>query len=233
MSSQVVEKINLEINAGLHKESQVVYIMTGIRKIIEQENLYSRFPYLNFYCNWMLHAKLTNRRTQIILNYFDNTHKKILAHKEDIFSFEFEKISKMEVFKTELSSFMYEKNIIDFSNIQNVWTYFLYLYSKVISGCPLETEDNADADISRVVVSVDEARELQGSHRLYRINWNIIDKEGKPVYARVVKGGNDDINEMVERKFESMPQWKPAIRQEQPVAFRLKQTIVIEAAPGS
>ena len=58
-------------------------------------------------------------------------------------------------------------------------------------------------------------------------------KEGKPVYARVIKGGNYDINKMVEEKFESMPAWKPAIRQEQPVAFRLKQTMVIEASPGS
>ncbi|MCO5237019.1 MAG: hypothetical protein M9933_12190 [Chitinophagaceae bacterium] len=61
----------------------------------------------------------------------------------------------------------------------------------------------------------------------------IIDKEGKPVYARVVKGGNEDINEIVEEKFEKMPQWKPALRQDQPVAFRLKQTLVVESNPGS
>ncbi len=74
----------------------------------------------------------------------------------------------------------------------------------------------------------------EGQRAAYLVVDYIIDKEGKPVYARVVKGGNDDINEMIEKKFENMPQWKPAIRQEQPVAFRLKQTIVIEAAaPGS
>lgn len=60
----------------------------------------------------------------------------------------------------------------------------------------------------------------------------IIDKEGNPVYARVVKGGNADLNELVEKKFESMPKWQPAIRQEQPVAFRMKQTIVVEPAPS-
>ncbi|HRQ49703.1 MAG TPA: hypothetical protein PLR74_04155 [Agriterribacter sp.] len=73
----------------------------------------------------------------------------------------------------------------------------------------------------------------EGQRAAYLVVDYIIDKEGKPVYARVIKGGNDDINEMIEKKFETMPQWKPAIRQEQPVAFRLKQTIVIEAAPGS
>lgn len=73
----------------------------------------------------------------------------------------------------------------------------------------------------------------EGQKAAYLVVDYIIDKEGKPVYARVVKGGNEDLNERVEKKFEGMPNWKPAIRQEQPVAFRLKQTIVIEAAPKS
>ena len=73
----------------------------------------------------------------------------------------------------------------------------------------------------------------EGQRAAYVVVDYIIDKEGKPVYARVIKGGNYDINKMVEEKFESMPTWKPAIRQEQPVAFRLKQTMVIEASPGS
>lgn len=69
----------------------------------------------------------------------------------------------------------------------------------------------------------------QGQRVAYIVVDYIIDKEGKPVYAHVIKGGNDDLNEALEKKFESMPSWKPAIRQEQPVAMRLKQTVVIEA----
>ncbi len=71
----------------------------------------------------------------------------------------------------------------------------------------------------------------EGQRAAYVVVEYIIDKEGKPVYAHVAKGGNDDLNETLEKKFESMPQWKPAIRQEQPVAMRLKQTVVVEAAP--
>ena len=56
----------------------------------------------------------------------------------------------------------------------------------------------------------------------------IIDKEGKPVWAQVSKGGNDVMNEKLEEKFEKMPQWKPAIRLENNVAVKLKQTIVVE-----
>lgn len=56
----------------------------------------------------------------------------------------------------------------------------------------------------------------------------IIDKNGKPVWAHVTKGGNDVLNEKLEEKFEKMPAWQPAIRLEQPVAVKLKQTVVIE-----
>ena len=56
----------------------------------------------------------------------------------------------------------------------------------------------------------------------------IIDKDGKPAYAKVLKGGNDEINERLEVKFENMPMWVPATRLEKNVAVKLKQTIIIE-----
>ena len=56
----------------------------------------------------------------------------------------------------------------------------------------------------------------------------IIDKEGKPIWAQVTKGGNDVLNEKLEQRFEKMPDWKPAIRLEQNVAVKLKQTVIVE-----
>jgi murein L,D-transpeptidase YafK len=56
----------------------------------------------------------------------------------------------------------------------------------------------------------------------------VLNKEGKTIYARVTKGGNDDLNNRLEERFESMPAWAPAIRGEQPVSIKLKQSIFIE-----
>ncbi len=56
----------------------------------------------------------------------------------------------------------------------------------------------------------------------------VIDKEGKVIYANVLKGGNDDLNDKLIEAFENMPQWTPAIKHEQTVAVKLKQTIFIE-----
>jgi murein L,D-transpeptidase YafK len=56
----------------------------------------------------------------------------------------------------------------------------------------------------------------------------VINKEGKVIYANVIKGGNDDLNDHLIEAFENMPQWTPAIKHEQNVAVKLKQTIFIE-----
>lgn len=56
----------------------------------------------------------------------------------------------------------------------------------------------------------------------------IIDKEGKPANAKVIKGGNEDLNEKLEEHFEKMPNWTPAVRMEKNVAVRLKQSLYIE-----
>ncbi len=55
----------------------------------------------------------------------------------------------------------------------------------------------------------------------------IIDQEGKPVYAKVIRGGNDTMNEKMEDAFLKMPQWTPATRTGKNVAIRLKQTIMV------
>lgn len=55
----------------------------------------------------------------------------------------------------------------------------------------------------------------------------IIDKNGKTAYAKVIKGGNDEMNDKLQEKFENMPVWKPATRGENNVAIKLKQSLEI------
>lgn len=56
----------------------------------------------------------------------------------------------------------------------------------------------------------------------------IIDKDGKPAYAKVIKGGNDAMNDKLQENFENMPAWTPATRLDKNVAIKLKQSIVVE-----
>ena len=61
----------------------------------------------------------------------------------------------------------------------------------------------------------------------------IIDSVGRPVYAKVIRGGNENMNEKIEDAFIAMPQWSPANRLGTNVAIRLKQTIMIESPQTS
>jgi hypothetical protein len=79
-------------------------------------------------------------------------------------------------------------------------------------------------DLSRQMVSYLD----KGQSRTYVLIEFIIDKQGKPAYARVLQGGNDILNNKMELAFEAMPNWTPAVKNGQPTAIRLKQSIAIE-----
>lgn len=68
----------------------------------------------------------------------------------------------------------------------------------------------------------------QGQAKTFAMVEFVIDKAGKVIYANVIKGGNDDLNDHLIEAFENMPQWTPAVKHEQTVAVKLKQTIFIE-----
>ena len=57
----------------------------------------------------------------------------------------------------------------------------------------------------------------------------IVTKEGKVINPKIVRGGNDEMNEHILDAFEAMPNWTPAERQELHVPIKLKQTIAVEA----
>jgi murein L,D-transpeptidase YafK len=56
----------------------------------------------------------------------------------------------------------------------------------------------------------------------------IVDKEGKVILPRVLKGANNEMNNLIIERFEAMPRWSPAVRLDKNVPIRLKQTIFVE-----
>ena len=56
----------------------------------------------------------------------------------------------------------------------------------------------------------------------------IVDKDGTPTNFKVLRGVNADFDDELITLLEGMPQWKPAILQDKPVAKRFKQSFVIE-----
>ena len=75
----------------------------------------------------------------------------------------------------------------------------------------------------------------EDQHTAYVLVEFIIDKNGKVLNPKILKGGNDQLNENLLDALEQMPDWKPATKLEKnqsvEVPMKLKQTILVEAKP--
>lgn len=178
MTPQIIDKLQKEIRAGLHKESQVVYLLAGIRKIVEQENLSNQYEYLKFHCNWALHSRLTGTFAQKVLNHFDSAHLHLLKGNDLGQNTEADKISKMECFRDEISKFLSANYMTDFTNSPNVWTKFMYLYARVIEDCPLIIRAGGPAHIQEIIISVKMAENVAADHHAFKVSWHLKDRNG-------------------------------------------------------
>lgn len=178
MTPNIISKLRELLNAGIKKEIEGVYLLAAIRKILEQEDEKARFKYLNFHCNWALHAKLGGRDAQEILKQFNDANIILrdgmeLGNLPNLLRTEIDEISKMQYFRSELLQFLQEKGLPTLD-----WVSFLSVYARVIEDCPLVVNgDNADT-ITHVTVKIELADELIGNWQPFQIRWIIVDKNG-------------------------------------------------------
>jgi murein L,D-transpeptidase YafK len=68
----------------------------------------------------------------------------------------------------------------------------------------------------------------EDQHTAYVLVEFIVTATGKILNPRILRGGNDLLNEHILDKLEEMPDWQPAVREGKAVPMKLKQTILIE-----
>jgi len=101
--------------------------------------------------------------------------------------------------------------------------------SKVVERLPVFAGGNDKFQPFLDKLSKDMIPYLQtGQSKTFAMVEFVVDKQGKVIYANVIKGGNDEMNDHLIEAFENMPSWTPAVKNEQPVAVKLKQTVVVE-----
>ncbi len=184
---EIIRKLTKELESGIASEAQVVYLLAGIRKLIERDDLKSQYPYLTFHCDWVLHSKLQGKTAQDILRRFDAAHPLLRDQKVELRDLpgdlrtEIDTISKMRSFHKELSSALARYGLPPLTATRlDGWAFFLHLYAKVIEDIPLLVQDsvvNPAQNISKVVVNVSEA-DLK-TDMLFQVTWTIVDKNGQ------------------------------------------------------
>lgn len=182
MVPDILRKLKDVVDAGITTEVQTVYFVALIRKLMERENE-DAFPYLRFYCNWALHAKLTNKTAQGILQEFEKEHLRLkgglsLDELPNGMRAQIDKISKMHLFREELNGYLSYYGLPNIGADRDGWSKFMYCYAHVIKDCPLEIKmSDESSTIESVTVDVeDSVRDEEGEH-FYRVSWIITDKD--------------------------------------------------------
>jgi hypothetical protein len=201
MTPAIIRKLARELNTGIETEVQVVYLLAGIRKLIERDKVHERYAGLKFHCDWVLHSSMDRAAARAILKEFDAAHVLLQGNvgldnlPKEVQS-KIDQISKMEPFKEELSGFLAAYELPPLTRRRpDGWTRFLHLYSMVIEDIPLlvsvpaskkkpkqTANDTSPKHISHVTVQCEFAREtLKHAARekvLFKVTWTIYDKSG-------------------------------------------------------
>jgi hypothetical protein len=185
----IISKLTRELDAGITSEVQVVYMLAGVRKLIERDGVKDQYPDLNFHCDWTLHSKLEGTFAKSVLRKFDAAHALLRDKKLELRALpanlkaEINRISKMRSFERELSGFLETYKLPPLTKKRpDGWGHFLYLYGKVIEDIPLVVADKTATGpkhISQVVVHLEEAPHDIGGEALFKVTWTIHDKNGK------------------------------------------------------
>lgn len=182
----IASKLARELDRGIATEVQVVYLLAGIRKLIERDNLREQYRDLKFHCDWALHSKLEGTAAKDVLQKFDAAHALLRAGTVKVrdlpaeLESEIDRISKMRSFERELSSFLKTYSLPPLTkNRPDGWAHFLHLYAQVIEDIPLVVTDPTTVHISHVVVHVRWALKDVGGEALFAVTWTSHDKNGQ------------------------------------------------------
>ena len=184
---QVMGKLEVQLASGITTEAQALYLMVGIRKLLEHQQAKKQYKYLTFHCDWALHSKLAGKTAQEILKLFDaaNIHLKTGVELRNLPSelrIEIDRISRMKYFEEELEGFLKSNGLPGLETTRSDgWIHFLHLYARIVEDCPLEMmADNSSASVASVTLKIDlaKASEQDGGDMLFKVRWIILDKNG-------------------------------------------------------
>ena len=196
MKKEIRRKLTDQLNEGIKTEVQVVYLLVGIRKLIERDAKGEKYRNLNFYCDWVLHSELDRSGAKAILLEFDKAHplrKSGIDLPQDLRK-EIDDISRMRFFEKELAGFLDSYDLPPIAENVDGWSHFFHLYTQVIQDIPLmvkapspkvpspKVPPAAAENISKLVVHCETApKTIKSGDRedlFYRIVWKIFDKDG-------------------------------------------------------
>jgi hypothetical protein len=161
MEDEIIRKIKAELELGIKTESQVVYLLVEVRKLLDKRpTSFEGFTSLRLYCDWAVHERLSsNRLARDVVKRADTLaaqFEKPDAQLEE----EFKLVFSWNAFREDLSQFLEKIGLLRFSERQ--WHIFLARFLNVIEECPLLCKGKDVSVIDEIVV-VRNKRDADGS----------------------------------------------------------------------
>lgn len=126
MQTQLLDKLRGELQKDIESEAQIVYILSRIRKLLEIEKLKSKYPILNFYCNWVLHSEINDTEGKTV----NSMLREFIEEPEEKY-----KMSFHLQFLKQLRNFIQDKGLP--VPTKEYLVQFRYLLQHVISDTPI------------------------------------------------------------------------------------------------
>jgi hypothetical protein len=147
----IVRKLRAELERGISTESQVVYVLVKIRRLLDLDQdsaSTSGYSALRLCCNWAVHAKLSHSQAHNIVRLVDSLYPNLLSGKStDQEKNDLRKIFSLNTFRGELTQFLSDKRLPMLPDAE--WNSFLTCFLNTIEDCPLVCEANG-ANVTEV-----------------------------------------------------------------------------------
>jgi hypothetical protein len=166
MKNSLIEKLKHELSLTIESERQVVYILIQLRKLLDLNGDFRKYPSLRFHCDWVAHVVLDREAAQNIVKAVDD-YERCLGGVRALRSGnpvpdEFEQI----IYKLGeiLALLQFRKELQKYLEIHNLsseiaadvatWTAFLSFYLRVIEQCPLKCINKRLKYVDEVTIQI-------------------------------------------------------------------------------
>jgi hypothetical protein len=186
----IVEKLRHHLTHGVDTECDVVYLLTEIRKVLDEDDPTHTFGALWMYCHWALHVDLDSPKTTIeFLKRVDLWICNNIAYLRPRPPWElmdevslFRDFLYLETLRRELSTFLkLYKLPTEITDVDEKWFSFLAAYAGVIEDGTLSMKSDKNDEIVAVKELVFKKGKALSSdyHVNFMIQWDIALKDGR------------------------------------------------------
>lgn len=140
MRNRIIEKLNGELPKELTSESQVVYILVEIRKMLNEHDKGKelKYPVLAFFCDWAVHTRMDRRSAISMLDAFQDFFRGLDAHLEIRKPTNFYPFVMFMVLRRQIKLFSKNNNLPDnLTDDPKKWKKFLTLLKSIVADCPI------------------------------------------------------------------------------------------------